>query len=317
MAGDNFLPDDELAPARRSRTPNRRLRTPPCPPPGPARHTRVAQFPMAPFVNPRFNMAEEPGCGCMYDPSMTSIESVAAIIPARGGSKGIPRKNVLPLCGHPVLAYTISDAFTAGIPHVFVSTDDLEIANVATAYGAGVIRRPPPLSADSSTSESAILHALDTLNHNHDIQPSVVAFMQATSPIRQPEDLPQALDRFRDERADSLFTACRIHGFVWKSEPDKPQSVTYDFRSRTFRQQGPLHFEENGSFYLFSPELIRATNNRLGGTIALHEMHSLDSFQLDEPGDIPLFETLIPLRRRTHPSRRSTTYPDPSQAIAR
>ena len=113
-----------------------------------------------------------------------------AIIPARGGSRGIPRKNLRVIAGKPLLAYTIEHALaTPSIDRVVVSTDDVEIGTVAARHGAEVIWRPAEISGDRASSEAALLHALDELAARDDYRPDLVVMLQATSPLRRPDDV--------------------------------------------------------------------------------------------------------------------------------
>lgn len=224
--------------------------------------------------------------------------NILALIPARGGSKGIPRKNIQPLAGKPLLAYTIEHARqTPAITRIVVSTDDAEIAAVAEQYGAEVIWRPAEISGDDASSESALLHALDHLRDTEGYEPDLVVFLQATSPLRQPDDIQKAIEALQREQADSLFSACPVHGFVWRREGEKLSSLSYDYRHRPRRQEvSGEDLIENGSIYIFKPTVLRQYGNRLGGKIAVYQMHPLDSFQVDEPDDLRLIEQLLPLR---------------------
>lgn len=222
---------------------------------------------------------------------------VISIIPARGSSKRILRKNILPIAGKPLLAYSIEDALqTPDITRVFVSTDNSKIANIAKDYGAEVIRRPREISGDTATSESALLHALDYLRDTESLEPELVVFLQATSPLRQPDDIQNAIKTLLSEQADSLFSACLLHGLIWRKEDKKLSSLTYDYHHRMRDQDRPEDLIENGSIFIFKPWVLRKHNNRLGGKITVYRMHVLDSFQVDEPTDLKLIETLITLR---------------------
>jgi YrbI family 3-deoxy-D-manno-octulosonate 8-phosphate phosphatase len=217
-----------------------------------------------------------------------------AVIPARGGSKGIPRKNLCPLRGKPLLAYTIEHAKAApSVDRVVVSTDDTEIADVANRFGAEVVRRPAEISGDDASSESAVLHALDELRKGDGYDPELVLLLQATSPIRDRTDVQRAIDQLIDERADSLFSACPLHGFVWRRQPGSVISLSYDYRARRPRQQSPEDFLENGSIYVTRTELLRATGNRLGGRIVVYPMLPLQSLQVDEAADLVAIERLL------------------------
>ncbi len=234
--------------------------------------------------------------------------NILALVPARGGSKGIPRKNIQPLAGKPLLAYTIEHARqTPAITRVVVSTDDAEIAAIAQQYGAEVVWRPVEISGDDASSESALLHALDYLRDTEGYEPDLVVFLQATSPLRQPDDIQKAIETLQREQADALFSACAVHGFIWRREGKRLSSLSYDYRNRPRRQEmGGEDLLENGSIYVFKPAMLRQYGNRLGGKIAVYRMHPLDSFQVDEPDDLQLIEQLLPLRNRQPRPRLAT-----------
>ncbi len=227
-----------------------------------------------------------------------SSSSILALIPARGGSKGIPGKNARLVAGKPLVAHSIEQARqTAAVDRVVVSTDDEIIAGIARELGAAVIHRPADISGDEASSESALIHALDHLEQEEGYVPELVLFLQATSPLRQPHDLARAIDTLHEEQADSLFSACPVHGFVWRLNARGLNSVSYDFENRLRRQDLGEDLLENGSIYLFKPWVLRRHGNRLGGRIAVHRMDPLDSFQIDEPEDLPRMEQLFQLRR--------------------
>ncbi len=220
---------------------------------------------------------------------------ILAIIPARGGSKGIPRKNVKLIAGKPLVAHSIVQAKqTPGIRRVVVSTEDEEIAAVSREWGAEVVPRPPEISGDKASSESALLHALDYLKAKKNLDPDLVVFLQATSPLREAEDIQKAIETLKREQADSLFSACRVEGFVWRVEKDgTPRSFTYDHKKRPRRQDIPEDLIENGSIYIFKPWVLRQFNNRLGGKISVYRMPALSFFQIDEASDLERVEQLM------------------------
>lgn len=224
-----------------------------------------------------------------------SFPIIVAIIPARGGSKGIPRKNLISLVGMPLVAHSVAQARqTPGIARVFVSTDDAEIAAISRGWGAEVVPRPQEISGDKASSESALLHGLDYLKQIEGDEPDLVVFLQATSPCRAPGEIRAAIDTLISEDADSLLSVGPVHGFVWRVEKNgSVRSFSYDHLNRPRRQDAPEDLIENGSIYIFKPWVLRKFNNRLGGKIALHRMSALDSFQIDEPGDFELLEYLM------------------------
>jgi YrbI family 3-deoxy-D-manno-octulosonate 8-phosphate phosphatase len=222
------------------------------------------------------------------------MREVLAIIPARGGSKGIPRKNIRELAGKPLLAHSIAHALEARhVTRVVVSTDDREIETVATEWGAEVVRRPPAIAGDDSPSEAALIHVLDYLKENEGYEPDLVVFLQPTSPIRKPTDVDAAIDTLVSSKADSLFSSSPQHGFVWRLGPAEPTSVTYDHQRRPRRQDAPTHVMENGSLYVFCPLGLRENNNRLSGRIATYLMGVPEALQIDEEEDLQLAEHLL------------------------
>lgn len=220
---------------------------------------------------------------------------VLAVIAARGGSKGIPRKNLIDLCGKPLLAWSIEQARTAStITEVAVSSDSDEILAVAQAFGAVAVPRPAEISGDTASSESAWLHALDAREQQSGTFDLVVA-MQATSPIREPADIDQAISLLSTERLDSLLTVCEVEDFFnWRVGADGlAQPVNYDWRNRRRRQDIEKRYLENGSFYVFPPRLLRQSLNRLGGRIGMFVMERHKMFQIDRLEDVRLCEAIM------------------------
>jgi CMP-N,N'-diacetyllegionaminic acid synthase len=219
---------------------------------------------------------------------------VVAIIPARGGSKGIPGKNLKSICGKPLLAWSIIQARAANsISSVWVSSDSNEILAVAEEYGALPIRRPETLSGDIASSESAWLHALGEIEHSG-VNIDLIVGMQATSPIRAPSDLDESIAQVKRENLDSLLTVTEVEDFfTWCIGPNGPESINYDYRSRKRRQLIEKQYLENGSFYVFRPETLRVLSNRLGGKIGMHVMERHKMFQIDNPEDIALCESIM------------------------
>jgi YrbI family 3-deoxy-D-manno-octulosonate 8-phosphate phosphatase len=227
---------------------------------------------------------------------MNPYGQVLAIVPARGGSKGIPRKNLVKFGGRPLVAISVDHAKAAArVDRVVVSTDDDEIALIARQAGAEVVCRPASISGDTATSESALIHTLDVLRDRHGYDPDLVVFLQATSPLRRGADIDRAIETLEQEGADSLFSASPMHGFVWRHDPDGSwKSFSYDYRNRQRRQDAPEDVVENGNIYIFRPSILRSTGNRLGGRIAVYRMSYTDSIQVDEPTDVEIIRRLMP-----------------------
>lgn len=212
--------------------------------------------------------------------------TTVALIPARGGSKGIPRKNLVAIGGRPLLVHSVAHArATAGIDRVFVSTDDDEIADVAISAGAQIIRRPAELAGDTASTESAIEHALMSMRAEG-LVPDRVVLLQATSPFRSPGQLDAALQRFDREGCDSMLSVVRFCGFVWRDAGHGAAPCTYEPGARPRRQDIRDITLETGSFYVFTRAIFEATGARLGGRIATFEVPEADAIDIDEPADL-------------------------------
>ncbi len=223
---------------------------------------------------------------------------ILGIIPARGGSKGVPGKNIRLLGGRPLIAHSIEQLKqTAAVTRIVVSTDDPQIASVAEEWGVEVVDRPHEISGDEASSESALLHVLDHLREKEHYEPEIVVFLQATSPLRAPGDIRSAIEAFDREKADSLFSASPIEGFAWRLTKKAVSAMNYDPTRRPRRQELDAQtVEENGSIYVFKPWILRSFQSRLGGRIATWQMSRLDSFQIDRLSDFELIEKLLLLR---------------------
>jgi YrbI family 3-deoxy-D-manno-octulosonate 8-phosphate phosphatase len=219
---------------------------------------------------------------------------VCAIIPARGGSKGIPGKNLQPLGGLPLVAHTVLAARgTEAIHRIIVSTDSPEIARVAKEFGAESVLRPPDISGDQASSEQALLHVLDALQKTEAYEPDLIVFLQCTSPLRTSNHITDALQAFAREGADSLFSASPLPGFLWRQVHGDLTSLSYDWKNRPRRQDAPEDLVENGAIYIFKPWVLRQSGNRLGGKIAVFRMGAGHLFQIDEPADLAIVDCLL------------------------
>jgi N-acylneuraminate cytidylyltransferase len=224
------------------------------------------------------------------DYRQTPKPKVLCVIPARGGSKGFPDKNIADLMGKPLLAHTIRHALESKIvTEVYVSTDDEEIASVARKYGAKVVIRPPELSGDYSPSEWAVRHVMN----NIDWKPQFVVMLQCTSPIRRSRDIDFAFDTILESGADSLFSGVAAPRFIWQGTQGDMYPVNYDYRARPMRQVGALGYAENGSIYITKRHILEETGNRLGGRIAMYKMGYWSQFEVDQVDDLDLCEWIM------------------------
>lgn len=227
------------------------------------------------------------------------VEKAIGIVLARGGSKGIHRKNITSFLGAPLISWTITQLLAAGISRVIVSTDDHEIGEVSESFGAEVIARPPHLATDTALGDLALIHAVETLRLPPE---AIVVLAQATSPLRHPQHFSDALVVFEQEGLDSLFSAVEIPDlFVWRRDYP-PSSLTYDYRQRSNRQELSGLLVENGSFYVTKVQTLQMTHNRLGGNIGYFPMPKWSLHEIDEPADLELCSAIM--SRYGHPSSR-------------
>lgn len=210
-----------------------------------------------------------------------------AVIPARGGSKGVPGKNVAPVGGVPLVVRAVRAAQASGrVDVVAVSTDDERIAAVAGSAGALVIRRPQELAGDQASSESAMLHALDSFEQRTGQVVDVLLMLQCTSPFITPDEVAACVDAVRNG-ADTAFTAAPSHDFLWRREPDgNGVGVNHDKATRPRRQDRVPEFVETGAVYAMSAAGFRQHRHRFFGTTALIETASERVLEVDEPSDL-------------------------------
>lgn len=218
-----------------------------------------------------------------------------AFIPARGGSKGLPNKNILSFCGKPLVAWSIEQALAAtNIDEVYVSTDSTEIAAIAEAHGALVpFLRPEDISDDKASTESAMLHFCEYMksqNQHFDL----MVLLQPTSPVRRSNVLDQALQQLEANNNDSLLSVSVSHRFFWKNVA-LPQA-TYDYKCRPRRQDiadGDRWYMETGSFYITKRETLEQDRNRLGGSVGMFVTSELESYEIDTECDFKVCEVLM------------------------
>jgi|MDTB01.1.fsa_nt_gb CMP-N,N'-diacetyllegionaminic acid synthase len=218
-----------------------------------------------------------------------------AIIIARGGSKGIPNKNIYDFYGKPLISWTIKACLNGGVDSVWVSSDSDEILNIAKENGARLIKRPVEFATDKSSSESAWIHAINYISQSFSINPEWVIAPQVSSPLTEPKDIISALDKINNSDFDSFFSACRVEDLlIWEEDSyNNLNSINYNWRDRKRRQDIKHQFIENGAFYAFKPEILIQSNNRFGNKIGVIEMESWKLFELDEHEDIEICKHLM------------------------
>ncbi len=223
------------------------------------------------------------------------MDEIIAIILARGGSKGILNKNIINFCGKPLIVWTIEQLQQAeGINSIWVSSDSENILSASRNYGVETIHRPDEISGDTATSESGWFHALEVIETKVRHIDIIIA-PQVTSPLREPSDIVRGIQDFQKQNCDSMFSCSTVEDlFFWKrTQNGALKSVSYNYKKRKRRQDIRKQYIENGSFYLFKPEVLRQYKNRLGGKIGITEMEFWKMFEIDSVEDLKICEALM------------------------
>lgn len=218
--------------------------------------------------------------------STNSEAKTLAIIPARGGSKGIPLKNLRKIGGQTLLARAIESAFaTPSVIDVVVSTDHPDIKAEALAHGAKVIDRPAEIAGDTASSESVLLHVLGTL----DVLPQITVFIQCTSPVIDPANLLEAITTVASGAADVSFSVVPDHGFHWGcDETGSAHAIGHDEARRPRRQDREPRFRETGAFYVMDTAGFLEAEHRFFGSLALAQVPEEHGIDIDTEADLEL-----------------------------
>ena len=222
--------------------------------------------------------------------------NIISIIPARGGSKGIPRKNIKLLNGKPLISYSIDASNSCSlIDDTYVSTEDAEISEISKGNNAEVIERPDELAGDDSSSIDVILHVLDYLENKGEL-PDLFVLLQPTSPLRTSEDIEASINSFLESDCDSLVSVCELDhrsllnfsledGFLVQNNNESL------FNSR--RQDIPTHYSLNGAIYITTPEFIRKNKSFYSDKTIPHVMSKEKSIDIDTYFDFKLAEFIL------------------------
>ena len=211
-----------------------------------------------------------------------------AIIPARGGSKGIPNKNIKIINGKPLIWWSIDVLEKANVDRIIVSTDSVDYKKIIEDFNFSkveVIIRSTKNSSDTSSTESVLIETINTLGLQDDI-----ILVQATSPLIKTKHINEGINLY--EKYDSILSVVSQKRFFWNKESIP---LNYDYRNRPRRQDFDEIFVENGAFYINSSENIINTKNRLSGKIGLYEMPLNSYFELDDDKDWEIISKLFEL----------------------
>ncbi|MGW2929760.1 cytidylyltransferase domain-containing protein [Streptomyces fungicidicus] len=231
---------------------------------------------------------------------------VLAVIPARGGSKGVPAKNLAPVGGVPLVARAVRECRAARyVTDVVVSTDDQAIAAAARQAGAEVVLRPAAIAGDTATSEAAVLHAMDTHEALHGAPVDVVLLVQCTSPFLVREDVDGVAGAVADQGADTAVTVAPFHGFLWRDAADGTgapaerasggHGVNHDKAFRPRRQDRPQDLLETGAAYAMDAAGFREHQHRFFGRTELVRTDPARVLEIDDPHDLARSRALAPL----------------------
>ena len=219
-----------------------------------------------------------------------------AIIPARGASKGIPRKNIKKMAGHPLISYTINEAKKAKyLTKIVVSTEDEKIAKISKKYRVDVIHRPKKLANDKTPSELVCQHVIRHLKNKEGFETDVAVILQPTSPLRKAEDINSAIRKFLRSDCSSVVSITKVqHSPYWmyKIDKSKMKKILTD-KKITRRQDSPAIYQLNGAIYVTKKETIMEKNSLIGENMAGYIMPYERSIDIDSQTDFDLAELLI------------------------
>ncbi|NBM15241.1 N-acylneuraminate cytidylyltransferase [Streptomyces sp. GC420] len=237
---------------------------------------------------------------------------VLAVIPARGGSKGVPAKNLAPVGGVPLVARAVRECLAARlVTDVVVSTDDAGIAAVARGAGAEVVLRPAAIAGDTASSEAAVLHAMDAHEATSGAAADVVLLVQCTSPFLTSDDIDGVASAVAERGADSAMTVAPFHGFVWRDgdgDGDVADAacdgvgVNHDKSFRPRRQDRPQDYLETGAAYAMDAAGFRAAGHRFFGRTELVRTDPARVLEVDDPHDLARARALAPLFDAARPA---------------
>ena len=208
-----------------------------------------------------------------------------ALILARGGSKGIPKKNIIKIKDKPLIEYAIDASLSSEVSETWVSTDCEEIKKVAIKAGAFVIKRPKKLASDTASSDESLLHFASHKNFD------ILSFIQPTSPLITPAYINENLKLVVEQKYDSAFSAYRRHwDAVWTKDV-KP--LDWNIYKRPRRQDADAVWVENGMIYTTTRQALLKSGLRYSGTIGVSEVSPHDSLEIDEYQDLKIFEAYL------------------------
>ncbi len=221
-------------------------------------------------------------------------KKVLAIIPARGGSKGLPRKNIIDLAGKPLMTWTIEASLNSKyISKTIVSSDSDEILEFAIKYGSEILKRPDVLSADTSSSEVVVKHALENIVEKFDY----IVLLQPTSPLRDTLDIDSAFEKLFSSDADALISVCEYDNKMLKAFKENEFGFIEGISNNQFpfsrRQDLPKTYMSNGAIYIIKVEEFLKNNSFFADKTISYIMNEVKSLDIDTKEDLQKVEKYI------------------------
>ena len=227
---------------------------------------------------------------------MNSKKIVLAIIPARGGSKGLPRKNVLPLSGKPLISHTILAAKQCeAITELLVNTDDDEIAAVAAESGVRVQRRPEAMGNDVAKVDELLVWSVKRFEEEQQCEVDIVVLLYPTAPLRPSSAITGTIEQVTLHGFDSALTLVEDTSYLWiVNESNAASPTNYDPRNRAPRQTETWNqWRENKAVYAVTREVLISSGCRLGSNVGYFPMTTLESIDIDSRDDMQLAEAIL------------------------
>jgi len=222
--------------------------------------------------------------------------NILSIIPARGGSTGIPMKNLRKLNGKPLLFYSIKSSLNSRfITRTIVSTDNLKIAKYALSQKAEVIKRPKKLANNKAPIEPTMKHVLAILERKERYRPDLIVLLHNTSPLRTSKHIDEAISQFIQKKYDSMLSGYRSHQFLWKKRGDLVSPINYDPAKRPNRQQIKTEFIENGAIYITTYKNFIKTFVRISGKTGMYVMPEELSVDINNESDLIVASNILKL----------------------
>ncbi|MDP3880110.1 MAG: acylneuraminate cytidylyltransferase family protein [Dehalococcoidales bacterium] len=228
---------------------------------------------------------------------MDTQQKIIAIIPARGGSKGLPRKNVRLLAGKPLIYYTIKEAKKSKYLHrLIVSTEDAEITGTARKYEAEVIERPVELAQDDTPAVKVCQQVVTYLEESDRLYTDIIVLLNPTSPCRLAEDIDRTIEMFLETNCDSVVSVCEAEHppqWMFNIEGDRLKPIIKEWDKVTRRQDAPKTYRLNGAVFVLRRDVIMGQDKLMGDNIRPYIMPLERSVDIDTDLDFRMAEQML------------------------